>query len=151
MPDQPAESRVVARRNLGRLGGTLRSGAAGGVSKRVERGQADVGRLGLGVAVQELSAYAMPLPADGQLTGVEVDVGPGEAEGISCRGPVTRTRAYGPDVGEAGPQHAEPAPTVLNGWAADLLECRSLSATGLAWNVFTQALDGRARQLRRTA
>nr|WP_305070147.1 hypothetical protein [Micromonospora sp. WMMC415] len=46
----------------------------------VGQGESGVGRLGLGVPVEELSAYALQLAADGQLSGVEVDVCPGESE-----------------------------------------------------------------------
>lgn len=52
------------------------------------RGEGGVGCLGLGVAVQELSAYALELAADGQLSGVEVDVLPCQSEGwrVTVRG-----------------------------------------------------------------
>ena len=46
----------------------------------VGQGEGGVGCLGLGVALQELSAYALELAADGQLSGVEVDVLPCQSQ-----------------------------------------------------------------------
>lgn len=49
----------------------------------VGQGQGGVGGRGRGVAAQELPAYALQLPAVGQLSTVEVEVRPVQTEGFT--------------------------------------------------------------------
>lgn len=49
----------------------------------VGQGEGGVRRLGLGVAAQKLPAYALQLPADGQLSGIEVDVLPCQSQRLA--------------------------------------------------------------------
>ena len=59
---------------------------------QVWEGEQGFGRLGLGLAAQELAAYALELLANVELGAVEVDQLPGEAEQSPLRRQRTRTR-----------------------------------------------------------